>query len=296
MLLFEKEDAMKKFGKIMVLSLLFSLFIVTFAHAQDFSIVDPSFTGRDNSINKGEYSFEIVHEGSITKLTVKKGNKTHISLSNIEANILTNNNRMYYMTKDKNILTMYRTNLKDKKTTKVSSVKIPNLELTQMKYFVGSDLYISVFYKNNAVLIPDIYKFDFAKKKFVKLLSKADLPSFSSRKIFYVDFGSDILRSSDLNGKETKLLEKSVIYHTVLEDKLYYVMQDKENNCYVYTATAKGTNKQKISPQFQANQVWSVDGQFINYSVYDDNGDYDYVMNIKTGEKENFFTEDVSVE
>lgn len=287
---------MKKFGKIMILSLLFSLFTFAFAYAQDFSIVEPSFVGWDSSVKKGNYTFEIIHEGLISKLTVKKENKTHISLSNIEANTLANNNRMYYMTADKNILTMYRMDLKDKKTTKVSSINVPNLELAQMKHFVGSDLYISVFYKKNAVLTPDIYKFDFAKKKFVKLLSKADLPSFSSRKIFYTDFETNTLRSCDLNGKESKLFEKSVIYHTVLKDKLYYVIQDKENNCYVYTATAKGTNKQKISPQFQANQVWSVDGQFINYSVYDDNGDYDYVMNIKTGEKENFFTEDVSVE
>lgn len=297
-ILFKKEDLMKKIWKIMVLSIAFSLCTVLSAYAQDFSIVSPSYVGLDSSLKKGDYLFEIWHDGD-PHLTVQKGNKIHISLPNIEENVLTNNNRMYYMKINKDVLTMYRMNLKDKKTTKISSIKIPNLDLTRMKHFAGSDLYISISYnsEDGNFLSDSLYKFDFTKKKFVKLLSKADSPVFSSHKIFHWDFDSKTLYFSDLNGKENKLFEKSVIYHKVLNNTLYYVTQDQENNCYIYTATAKGTNKQKIFGSFQADSIWDLTQNFVYFIVHDEeNTEHLYKMNLKTGEMEERFEEYPTIE
>lgn len=270
-----------------ILSILLTLFLGMYSsiYAQDtFSPINNA----NKTLKKGNYTYKIdyVDYNFILKV-YNKNNKLVISLPKVYY-ALAGDKGFYYSTNDYNTSNtdIIYTNLTDNSSKVLYSKKsnYPGLLIAvkdNYLYFQISDGEVS-----EATISP-VYKLNMKTGKATKIIEDAGEIHLSDNKIFYKKTSrnkeTDTLYSSELNGKNIKVIEKFANTLTVENNKLYYAAKKSDGSYCIYEINEDLSGKKQISKPFYCTHILSITSKSAKYTVKENEVEETYKMDFASG-------------
>ena len=274
-----------KSAKILAIFLSLFLGMSNIIYAQDtFSAI----SNANKTLKKGDYTYKIdyVDYNFILKV-YNKNNKLVISLPKVYY-ALAGDKGFYYSTNDYNTSNtdIIYTNLTDNSSKVLYSKKsnYPGLLIAvkdNYLYFQISDGEVA------EETISPLYKLNLKTGKTSKIIEDAGEIHLSDNKIFYKKTSrnkeTDTLYSSDLNGKNIKVVEKFANTLTVENNKLYYAAKKSDKSYCIYEINEDLSGKKQISKPFYCTYILSITSKNAKYIVEENQVEETYKMDFTSG-------------
>lgn len=274
-----------KSAKILAIFLSLFLGMSNIIYAQDtFSAI----SNANKTLKKGDYTYKIdyVDYNSILKV-YNKNNKLVISLPKVYY-ALAGDKGFYYSTNDYNTSNtdIIYTNLTDNSSKVLYSKKsndsgFLNAVKDDYLYFQISEGEVA-----EATISP-VYKLNLKTGKATKIIEDAGEIHLSNNKIFYKKTSrnkeTDTLYSSDLNGKNIKVVEKFANTITVENNKLYYAAKKSDKSYCIYEINEDLSGKKQISKPFYSKYILSITSKNAKYIVEENQVEETYKMDFTSG-------------
>lgn len=135
--------------------------------------------------------------------------------------------------------------------------------------------------------ISPVYKLNLKTGKTSKIIEDAGEIHLSDNKIFYKKTSrnkeTDTLYSSDLNGKNIKVVEKFANTLTVENNKLYYAAKKSDGSYCIYEMSEDLSGKKQISKPFYCTYILSITSKNAKYTVKENDVEETYKMDFASG-------------
>lgn len=274
-----------KSAKILAIFLSLFLGMSNIIYAQDtFSAINNA----NKTLKKGNYTYKIdfVDYNFILKV-YNKNNKLVISLPKVYY-ALAGDKGFYYSTNNYNTSNtdIIYTNLTDNSSKilyskKSNSPGFLNAIKDDYLYFQISEGEVA-----EATISP-VYKLNLKTGKTSKIIEDAGEIHLSDNKIFYKKTSrnkeTDTLYSSDLNGKNIKVVEKFANTLTVENNKLYYAAKKSDGSYCIYEMSEDLSGKKQISKPFYCTHILSITSKSAKYTVKENEVEETYKMDFASG-------------
>ena len=270
-----------------ILSISLSLFLGMYSsiYAQDtFSAINNA----NKTLKKGNYTYKIDFVNYEFLFEVyNKDNKLITSLPEIYY-ALAGDKGFYYSTLDSNT---FKANIIYHDLTDNSS-KVLYSKKSNSPGFLNSvkDDYLYFQISEGEVAeatISPVYKLNLKTGKAIKIIEDAGEIHLSDNKIFYKKTSrnkeTDTLYSSDLNGKNIKVIEKFANTLTVENNKLYYAAKKSDGSYCIYEINEDLLGKKQISKPFYCTHILSITSKSAKYTVKENEVEETYKMDFASG-------------